>query len=144
MRGFRYDEVNACMAAGWSNLVDLESRLIRIQNLRSTPDFEPLAASFKRIRNILDQAQYQGGTAFSLSSLEPGPETELYKAYLDIAGQPIENGISRLRPKIDMFFDKVLVNDPDEAVRQRRLRLLYELRKEFSKVADFSEIVTSS
>jgi glycyl-tRNA synthetase beta chain len=55
-RGFAYDEVSACMAAGWSNLVDLEERLVRVQGLRPTPDFEPLAASFKRIRNILEQA----------------------------------------------------------------------------------------
>ena len=39
---------------------------------------------------------------------------------------------------------KVLVNAPQEEVRQNRLKLLYELRKEFSKVADFSEIVTNS
>jgi glycyl-tRNA synthetase beta chain len=144
VRGFRYDEVEACLAPGWSNLVDLESRLTRIQNLRSSPDFEPLAASFKRIRNILEQAQYQGGAGFSLPLLEEGPERELYEEYLRIGGQPIENVISRLRPKIDKFFDKVLVNAPDEAVRRNRLQLLFELRQEFSKVADFSEIVTSS
>ena len=57
IRGFAYDEVNAAMAAGWSNLVDLEARLARIQSLRHSADFEPLAASFKRIRNILEQAQ---------------------------------------------------------------------------------------
>ena len=143
-RGFSYDEVNACMAAGWSNLVDLESRLSRIQSLRPTPDFEPLAASFKRIRNILEQAKFEGGVPFRAELCEAGPEQELYEEYRHIAGQPIENVISRLRPKIDFFFDKVLVNAPDEAVRHNRLQLLYELRNEFSKVADFSEIVTNS
>jgi glycyl-tRNA synthetase beta chain len=104
MRGFKYDEINAAMAAtvGWSNLVDLEARLFRIQNLRGSPDFEPLA------------------------------------------GQPIENIISRLRPKVDLFFDKVLVNAPDERVRQNRLTLLATLLREFSTIADFSEIVTTS
>jgi len=73
-----------------------------------------------------------------------GPERDLYDEYRRIVGQPIEKAISRLRPKVDLFFDKVLVNDPREDVRQNRLKLLYELRKEFSKVADFSEIVTNS
>ena len=59
-------------------------------------------------------------------------------------GQPIENVISRLRPKIDLFFDKVLVNTPDPAVRQNRLTLLQTLLAEFSTIADFSEIVTNS
>ncbi len=72
-RGFAYDEVNAAMAAGWSNLPDLEARLIRIQNLRSSPDFEPLAASFKRIRNILDQAgqRLQAGSVDTSAPVDP-------------------------------------------------------------------------
>jgi glycyl-tRNA synthetase beta chain len=145
-RGFAYDEVNAAMAAGWSNLPDLEARLIRIQNLRASPDFEPLAASFKRIRNILEQA---GGSvnAFTVvdpTLLEPGPETDLYDEYQRIAGLPLENTISRLRPKVDLFFDKVLVNAPDPLVRQNRLTLLNTLLREFSSIADFSEIVTTS
>jgi glycyl-tRNA synthetase beta chain len=141
-RGFKYDEVNATMAAGWSNLVDLEARLIRIQNLRPTPDFEPLAASFKRIRNILGQARFEGGGAIDTALLEPGPEKNLYDQFQQIAGQPVESIISKLRPKVDLFFDKVLVNAPDAAVRQNRLTLLDTLLKEFSNIADFSEIVT--
>ena len=76
--------------------------------------------------------------------LEAGPERELYQEFRRIAGQPIENAISRLRPKIDLFFDKVLVNAPDPAVRQNRLTLLQTLLAEFSTIADFSEIVTNS
>ena len=144
VRGFKYDDVNAAMAAGWSDLKDLESRLVRIQRLRPTPDFEPLAASFKRIRNILEQANFNQPIEFNPGLLEPGPEKDLYEEYLRIAGQPIENVISRLRPKVDLFFDKVLVNAPQPEVRQNRLMLLFELRNEFSKVADFSEIVTNS
>ncbi len=143
-RGFQYDEVNAAMAAGWSNLADLAARLERIQSLRQSPDFEPLAASFKRIRNILEQAKFEGAGGIREELLEEEPEKELYREYRAIAGQPIESVISRLRPKVDLFFDRVLVNAPIEEVRQNRLQLLYELRREFSKVADFSEIVTTS
>ncbi|HWC97538.1 MAG TPA: glycine--tRNA ligase subunit beta [Candidatus Sulfopaludibacter sp.] len=144
VRGFKFDEVNAAMAAGWSSLVDLEERLGRIQNLRLTPDFEPLAASFKRIRNILEQAKFEGEGAVDPSLLEEGPEQELYREYQGIAGQPIESVIARLRPKVDLFFDKVLVNAPDARIRQNRLTLLKTLLAEFSTIADFSEIVTTS
>jgi glycyl-tRNA synthetase beta chain len=143
-RGFAYDEVNACMAAGWSNLVDLEARLARVQSLRPTPDFEPLAASFKRIRNILEQAKFTGGGEIAEDLLEAGPERELYEEYRHIAGQPVEGVISRLRPKVDLFFDKVLVNTPDPRVRLNRLTLLHTLLSGFSTIADFSEIVTHS
>ena len=146
IRGFKYDEINAAMAAtvGWSNLVDLEARLFRIQNLRGSPDFEPLAASFKRIRNILEQAEFSGEGAIDTGLLESGPEQDLYDEYKRIAGQPIENVISRLRPKVDLFFDKVLVNATDARIRQNRLTLLNTLLREFSTIADFSEIVTTS
>src|SRR5437764_9872862 len=144
IRGFAYDEINATMAAGWSNLVDLEARLERVQNLRKTPDFEPLAASFKRIRNILDQAKFAGGGSIDEALLEAGPERDLYDEYRRIAGQPIENAIARLRPKVDLFFDKVLVNAPDARVRENRLTLLNTLLAEFSTIADFSEIGTHS
>jgi glycyl-tRNA synthetase beta chain len=52
--------------------------------------------------------------------------------------------VANLRPEIDRFFDKVLVNAPDPAVRQNRLTLLHKMLTEFSTIADFSEIVTST
>jgi glycyl-tRNA synthetase beta chain len=132
------------MAVGWTNLGDLEARLERVQRLRPTPDFEPLAASFKRIRNILEQAKFAGSGEIEPALLEAGPERDLYEEYLRIKGQPIENAISRLRPKVDLFFDKVLVNAPDARVRHNRLTLLNTLLAEFSTIADFSKIVTHS
>ncbi len=143
-RGFKYDEVNACMAAGWTDLPDLESRLLRVQAIRPTADFEPLAASFKRVKNILKQADFQGGYAFRPELLEPGPERDLYTEIGRTAAQPLESRIASLRPRVDLFFDKVLVNAPDEALRRNRLTLLHNLLNEFSTIADFSEIVTGS
>ena len=141
VRGFAYDEVRACMAASWSDLIDLESRLKRVQAVRATPDFEPIAASFKRIKNILKQAQFNDST-FHANLLEPGPELDLYEAIRDTSGQPLESRIGPLRPKVDLFFDKVLVNAPDPELRRNRLALLYRILQEFSTIADFSEIVT--
>ncbi len=143
VRGFAYDEVNAAIAAGWSDLPDLAARLERLHALRPTPDFEPLAASFKRIKNILRQAEFSTG-GFTSALLEPGPETELFDAIGKSAGQPIESVIGALRPKVDLFFDKVLVNAPDPAVRANRLAMLGGLLDQFQTFADFSEIVTNS
>jgi glycyl-tRNA synthetase beta chain len=143
-RGYLYDEVNAAMAAGWQNLPELERRLERLKSIRPTPDFEPLAASFKRIKNILRQAEYSGGDAVRAELIESGPEKELYEETQRIGGRPIESVIAALRPKVDLFFDKVLVNAPDAQVRRNRLALLDHLLAEFKTFADFSEIVTSS
>jgi glycyl-tRNA synthetase beta chain len=155
VRGFRYDEVNAVLAAGWEDLPDVESRLEAIQAVRPTENFEPLAASFKRIRNILRQAEYTGGANVDPGLLEPGPEAELYQAFnglrSDVEARRREKQyraalekIASLRPRVDLFFDKVLVNAPDERLRRNRLALLRGLLEEFSTIADFSEIVTET
>ncbi len=98
VRGFAYDEVRACMAAAWADLVDLEARLKRVKDVRTTPDFEPIAASFKRIKNILKQAQFSDST-FQAQLLEPGPELDLYEQIRGTQGQPLESRIGPLRPQ---------------------------------------------
>jgi len=147
VRGLPYDEVRAVMAAGWSDLVDLESRLAAIHAVRPTENFVPLAGGVKRIKNILRQAQFAGGGAIDESLLEAGPERDLYQEFLRLPGvvagyRPALEAIASLRPKVDLFFDKVLVNAPDDRVRRNRLALLSNLLTEFSKIADFSEIVS--
>ena len=147
IRGHKYDEVNAVMAAGWSDLKDAAARLDALQSVRPTENFEPIAASFKRIRNILEQANFEGG-AFNAGVLTEEAERALYEAVkgMSLSGIDYRTGLERiasLRPQVDSFFDKVLVNAPDAAVRANRLALLHHLRKEFSSIADFSEIVTS-
>jgi glycyl-tRNA synthetase beta chain len=155
VRGFKYDEINAVLASGNDDLVDVESRLSALAQVRPTENFEPLAASFKRIQNILRQANVESGavSAINPALVEPGPEAELHREFVRLREivdakrkahdyrTALEN-IASLRPKVDLFFDKILVNDPDEKVRQNRLALLNSLLTEFSAIADFSEIVT--
>jgi glycyl-tRNA synthetase beta chain len=139
IRGFAYDEVRACMAPFWTNLTDFEYRLQLVHEIRATPDFDPVAVSFKRIKNILKDAPVG---ALEVQELAPGPERELYDEVENARGQPLGSSIRLLRPRIDQFFDKVLVNAPDEAVRKNRLALLHKVLTTFSTIADFSEIVT--
>jgi len=163
VRGFKYDEVRAVLAAGYDNLPDVAARLEALREVRPTEDFEPLAASFKRIQNILKQAQFSEAGKVNEQLLEHGPERDLYDAVRrttnavrgtkdavrgtkdavrgSVYRSDLET-IAALRPQVDLFFDKVLVNAKDEAVRRNRLTLLKNLLTEFSTIADFSEIVT--
>jgi glycyl-tRNA synthetase beta chain len=138
-RGFAYDEVRACMAVNWHNLLDLEGRLLWLRTVRPSPDFESVSNSFRRVKNIL-----KGVPTLSLDVLQlaPGPERDLYDVVQDTRGQPMESRIGLLRPKIDHFFDSVLVNAPNDSDRKNRLALLQRVLGEFSTIADFSEIVT--
>ncbi len=149
--GFKYDEVNAVLASGVGTIADAEARLTALAAVRPTENFEPLAASFKRIQNILKQADVRPGPMILPSLLEPGPEAELHTAFTQVRDrvkgesyQQALQGVASLRPAVDTFFDSVLVNAKDPAVRTNRLTLLHSLLTEFSTIADFSEIVTSN
>ncbi|MBI1955644.1 MAG: glycine--tRNA ligase subunit beta [Acidobacteria bacterium] len=153
--GFPYDEINAILG-GEDTSEDLE-RLEALHRIRPTENFEPLAAAFKRIKNILEQARHKRGFTggeVNPQLLEPGPELQLYEKYREVAqvaGREKQAGnyfealevIASLRPAVDRFFDKILVMAPQEEIRTNRLSLLDTLLNEFSIIADFSEIVTT-
>ncbi|MBE0656512.1 MAG: glycine--tRNA ligase subunit beta [Bryobacteraceae bacterium] len=154
IRNFRYDEINAVLAASPANLVDCEDRLFALRMVRQTENFEPLAASFKRIRNILRQAGEPAG-AVDVNLLEHAAEKALHAEVEQLQPQVEACVASRdyiralqliatLRPAADKFFDDVLVNAPEPGVRANRLSLLGLILNAFSSVADFSEIVTES
>ncbi len=152
--GFAYDEVNAALAAGADDLVDAVKRLEALKLIRRTRNFEPLAVSFKRIRKILEKAGPV--QAWRLPAVRPElfseeAEKRLHAAAGRAARQAGEHKraggyrealqvVAELRPAVDQFFDEVMVMAEDEAVRRNRLTMLAELLREFSTIADFSEI----
>jgi glycyl-tRNA synthetase beta chain len=155
-RGFAYDEINAAFAAGADDLVDAAERVAAVKAIRHTKNFAPLAASFKRIRNILEKSAGtldKGQLEVQHELLWEPAERELHAAAQRIgmeatrrkkAGKYREalEAISELRPSVDQFFDKVLVMVEDANVRKNRVALLGNLLKEFSTIADFSELVS--
>jgi glycyl-tRNA synthetase beta chain len=150
-RKYRYDEVNAVFALGALErpVTDTARRLEAVAALRGSADFQALSAAFKRVGNILAN-QKPGGVdpavfyekeekdLFSaLEAMEPVAKECIDKAlYADALRE-----LSTLRPKVDRFFDEVLVMAEDEELRANRLALLHRLRALFSPVADLSEIV---
>ena len=152
--GFAYDEVNAVLGDFYSDPVDAEIRLKALRGVRFTEGFQALAASFKRIKNILRQAGHMAPGVLDESLLEPGPEAELYNAFKRVRERVQSEkdkgdyrsallAIAALRPQVDRYFDNVLVNAPVPKVRENRLTMLGNLLGEFSAIADFSEIVTT-
>lgn len=157
VKKFPYDEVTAVFAAGWDDLIDAKARLEAIRALRRTPDFEPIAVAFKRIRNILEQAGGPDRSPRPIENnlIEAGAERELYDRFLKLRPRVAElrekhryeealRQIASLRPQVDRYFDTVLVMAKDEALRENRLTLLAHVIREFSSIADFSEIVVSA
>ena len=156
-KGFKYDEVNAVLAAADDDPQDVVARCDAIARGRQTEDFEPLALSFKRIKNILEQAggiEQFDGKLVDESLLESGPETKLFQTFEKLRPRVAEHkgrgdyvsaltAIASLRPDVDLFFDEVLVMAERKDVRRNRLTFLAQLLGEFSIIADFAEIVSA-
>jgi len=154
--GFKYDVVNAVLVAGADDVVDALARAEAVTQVRPSEDFESISAAFKRIKNILRQAsetQKQVAASIDSNLLREQAERDLAAAIPQIAKkvEELRGGrryqqalleISRLRPAVDTFFDKVMVMVDDQHLRANRLALLQTLLKEFSTIADFSAIVT--
>jgi len=155
VRGFAYDVVNAVLAAGADDVRDAIARAEALTAARESADFAAISAAFKRIKNILRQAEEKGFAIEAASDVVLSAEArQLADAAALLApevaalrklrfyGQALES-IATLRPVVDAFFDKVMVLDPDPAIRGAHLALIDEVLRGFSGIADFSEIVTA-
>jgi glycyl-tRNA synthetase beta chain len=154
VRGFAYDVVNAVLAAGADDVRDAIARAEALTAARESADFAAISAAFKRIKNILRQAEEKGFEIGSPKSVTLAQEAQqLADAAATLApkvaalreqrtyGEALAL-IATLRPDVDAFFDKVMVLDPDPLVRGAHLGLINEVQRGFSGIADFSEIVT--
>jgi glycyl-tRNA synthetase beta chain len=155
-RGYAYDVVGAVLAVDSDDVVDAAARAEAVSKVRGSADFESISIAFKRMKNILRQAAEKAkvvATRIDPAGLQEESEKELaglipktvatvekLRAARDYEAALLE--IAKLRPAIDKFFDKVMVMVDDENLRANRLALLQTVVKEFSTIADFSEIVT--
>ena len=154
VRGFAYDVVNAVLAAGADDVRDAIARAEALTAVRGSEDFAAISAAFKRIKNILRQAEEKKFVVGSADSIKLAPQAQDLRDAADFLAPkvailreqhayiPALTEIASLRPVVDTFFDKVMVLDPDPTVRGAHLGLIDGVLRNFSTIADFSEIVT--
>ena len=154
--GFAYDVVNAVLAADADDVINALARAQALSRVRGSADFESISVAFKRSKNILKQAEENNrrvADQLRPEELWEEAEKELAAVVPQVAARVEELRaehnydkalleIAGLRPAVDKFFDKVMVMVEDESLRANRLALLQALVRQFSTIADFSEIVT--
>jgi glycyl-tRNA synthetase beta chain len=153
--GARHDLVDAVISAESNDLLQIMQRVEALSELLGSEDGKNLLAGYRRAVNILVAEEKKDGRTYSgdaFSETEPVPaEFELRravaKAYSDVSARVAEDdykgamaALARLRGPVDDFFEGVLVNDADPAIRADRLNLLARLRDTMHLVADFSKI----
>jgi glycyl-tRNA synthetase beta chain len=154
--GYPYDVANAVLAVSADDMLDVLARASAVKEVLHKPEFQAIAAACKRMRNILKQAEEKEIKPAKQFEYLPGAvdEEKSLAAYLEQTASRVEELrskkdyldalllLSTAREPVDRFFDSVMVMVEDERVRANRLALLQTLLREFSTIADFSEVVT--
>lgn len=154
-----YDTVAATLDVGFSEVSRALKRGLALNKMRKLPDFEPIAAGYKRANNILKQAQEKQLLSADLilqeNKLLDETEKNLYEKFTRVKAEVekllpegdfehILQELVSLRGVIDKFFDKVMVMTDDRELRNNRLMLLKEIVGLFLRIADFSKLVVSN
>jgi glycyl-tRNA synthetase beta chain len=144
--GFGVDVIQAVLARRPTNPADFDRRVKAVAEFRKLDAALALAAANKRVANILAKVTEAIPESINSALLSEEAEQALYKAI--VAEQAYQatvssyaEGLSHLaamRDVVDQFFDKVMVNADNAAVRLNRQALLQQLRELFLRVADIS------
>jgi glycyl-tRNA synthetase beta chain len=153
-QGFDNAQFEAVLAVQPSSLADFDRRLRAVAEFGRRPEAASLAAANKRVANILrKQAEEVGapaiGRVIDPAYFEADAERELTDALISAQSETAEAlsagdytavlaRLSQLQAPVDTFFDSVLVNADNPAVRANRLALLGQLKAQFSAIADIA------
>jgi len=153
-KGIRHDVIDAVITPQSDDLLAITRRAEALQNLIASDEGANLLAGYKRAANILAAEEKKGAEiSFDIdtSLLNADSELELHKTLNQIASTTAQNleikdyssamqTMATMRNPVDSFFDNVMVNDDDPAIRTNRLALLHRIRTVTGQVADFSKI----
>jgi glycyl-tRNA synthetase beta chain len=149
--GFVKDVIAAVIDVSVDHIPNVWQRVAALQTMKGDADFEPLAAAFKRVVNILRKAEVAPADAVNAALFEVPAENSLFEACKGVAAKVDQQlaaadfdnalrSIATLRGAVDRFFEDVMVMAEDPKLRQNRLALLQSIAALFGQIADFSKI----
>ena len=149
--GYSAQEVEAVVALRPDRWGELPQRLAAVRAFAALPEAAPLAAANKRVGNILRKSDEVPVTAPSAALYAQDAERALAAALAEVAPRAQAafgagdhtaslQALAALKGPVDAFFDAVMVNAEDVALRRNRLALLAQLHAEMNRVADLSRL----
>ena len=150
-QGYTAQEVDAVVSQRPQRLGDVPKRLAAVRAFAALPGSAALAAANKRVANILKKVENPVEAVVDTGLLKDGAEIALHEALVDVvprADAAFATGdyaeslqvLAALRDPVDAFFDGVMVNADDPALRANRLGLLAKLHGAMNRVADISKL----
>ena len=150
-QGYAAQEVDAVLALKPQRLADVAARLAAVRSFSALPEAASLAAANKRVGNILKKVEGKVAPNVNAALLKEGAEVALHASLREVglqADPAFERGdyaaslqaLAALRAPVDAFFDTVMVNAEDPALRANRLGLLAQLHAAMNRVADLTKL----
>ncbi|MDD2686304.1 MAG: glycine--tRNA ligase subunit beta [Gallionella sp.] len=150
-QGYTSNEVDAVLSLKPAQLYLVSRQLEAVRAFAALPEAAALAAANKRVGNILKKVEGEVGTNVDAALLHEAAEQALHTALSHIAPQAEAafaagdytaslQVLAALRTPVDAFFDSVMVNAEDAALRANRLALLAQLHRAMNRVADLSKL----
>ncbi len=147
----RPESLAAVLALNIVRPFDFQRRVLAVEHFATLPEAGALAAANKRVRNILAKSDATDSVQIDTALLKEPAEIELHRAIAAAKAEtrPLVQGgdyravlvrLAALRTVVDGFFDDVMVNAEDAALRRNRHALLRELQDLFMAVADISQL----
>ena len=150
-QGYSAQEVDAVLALKPARLAEVARRLAAVRAFAALPEAPALAAANKRVGNILKKAEGEVKAEVNPELLQEAAETALATALAEVA--PVAETawsqgdytaslqlLAALKNPVDRFFDQVMVNADDPALKANRLGLLAQLHQAMNRVADLSRL----
>jgi glycyl-tRNA synthetase beta chain len=150
-QGYSAHEIDAVLSLRPPVLADIERRLEAVRAFAALDESPALAAANKRVGNILKKAEGGVGAMADAARFVEAQETALFAALSDIAPRADTafaagdytaslQALAALKAPVDDFFDHVMVNADDPALKANRLALLNQLHRTMNRVADISRL----
>ncbi|ADL56105.1 glycine--tRNA ligase subunit beta [Gallionella capsiferriformans] len=150
-QGYTANQVDAVLAPRPQRLSEIPMRLDAVRAFAALPESAALAAANKRVGNILKKVEGEVSVEVDRARLVEDAELALYQALQSIATDADAafaagdyttslQALAALRAPVDAFFDSVMVNADDPALRANRLSLLARLHQAMNRVADLSRL----
>ena len=150
-QGYSTQEVDAVVSQRPQRLGDIPKRLAAVRAFSALPEAAALAAANKRVGNILKKVEGTVEANVDAALLQEAAEVALHAALVEVVPQADAafvtgdyteslTALAALRAPVDAFFDGVMVNADDPALRANRLGLLAKLHAAMNQVADISRL----
>ena len=138
--------IKAVISAGDLDLCTINAKINALHTIVSSESFSESFSTFKRVANITKDVNMDGELDVNADLFEGDAESSLYNAHKAVTSKTYDSfeahldALFSLKPQLDTFFDKVMVNADDEAIKTNRKNLVSSVYKSFKTIADIKEI----